>query len=96
MVVDGLHPGWIYLAAVSVVTFWAYGFDKRRAIRGKRRIPERWLHLLALAGGTLGALAGQQLFRHKNRKWKFLLVFGFIALVQAAVIGWWVFVRRPS
>ena len=46
-------------AAASVAAFLAYGLDKRRAIRGRRRIPEAWLHLLELLGSAGADLVKQ-------------------------------------
>ena len=62
-----------YLAAINFTTWVAYGLDKGRAKSGKWRIPERTLLLLALIGGSLGALAGMIMFRHKTRKPKFYI-----------------------
>ena len=62
-----------YVAANNFTTWVAYGLDKGRAKSGKWRIPERTLLLLALAGGSLGALAGMIMFRHKTRKLKFYI-----------------------
>ena len=62
-----------YLAAINFTTWVVYGLDKGRAKSGKWRIPERTLLLLALAGGSLGALAGMIMFRHKTRKPKFYI-----------------------
>ena len=62
-----------YLAVINFTTWAAYGLDKGRAKSGKWRIPERTLLLLALAGGSLGALAGMIMFRHKTRKPKFYI-----------------------
>ena len=73
-------------AAVSFVTFVVYGIDKRRAIRGRRRVPERTLHLLELLGGWPGAILGQALFRHKRRKLSYMAVFAMIVAVHVA--GW--------
>lgn len=39
------------LFVMSVVTFVVYGWDKRRACKGCRRVPERTLHILAFFGG---------------------------------------------
>ena len=50
------------------------------------RIPEIVLHLLTLIGGTLGALLGQLIFRHKIKKIKFIIVFWVIVIVQVVVI----------
>ena len=50
-------PVILYLLAVNVVTAAVYGADKRKALRHRRRIPEKTLILLAAAGGSAGALA---------------------------------------
>ncbi|NLH16852.1 MAG: DUF1294 domain-containing protein [Phycisphaerae bacterium] len=84
-----LHPAWIYLIAVSAIAFLFYGYDKVQARRNGGRIPEVVLHLLALAGGTIGAFLGQFLFRHKTKKWEFRLVFILIVIVQLGLIVWW-------
>ncbi len=77
----------IYVIA-SIVTFIAYGLDKRAASRGAWRIRERTLHLLELAGGWPGALLAQQVFRHKTRDFRFRLVFwSVVALHLALWIG---------
>ncbi|WP_080744828.1 cold shock and DUF1294 domain-containing protein [Cupriavidus necator] len=55
----------------SIITFFAYADDKTRASRNAWRTPETTLHLLALCGGSPGALAAQHLLRHKNRKREF-------------------------
>ncbi len=77
----------LYLLGISLVTFVQYGWDKRQARKQKRRIPEKRLHLLALAGGTLGAFLGQLTFRHKTRKKRFQIVFIGVVLLQMAVIA---------
>ncbi len=84
-----IHPLWIYLIAISLLTFCFYGNDKYQAIHQKRRIPELVLHILALAGGSIGALAGQLIFHHKTKKLKFQVIFILIAAVQISLIIWW-------
>ncbi len=64
---------WLYLAAVNVAGFALMGADKRRARQEKWRIPEWTLFAVALAGGSLGALAGMYLFHHKTRHWYFVV-----------------------
>ena len=52
--------------------------------------PEIVLHLLALIGGTIGALLGQMVFRHKTRKMSFRVIFIATVVLQIAMIcGWW-------
>jgi len=77
-----------WIAAVSLVAFFAFRADKQAAIRGERRTPEATLLLLAAAGGSPGAIAAQQLFRHKTRKEPFRSLLWSIATAQAAAAAW--------
>ena len=78
------------IAALNVLTFAAFGVDKRRstmrtrqrAKRPPRRIPERRLLQLALLGGTPAAYAARAMFRHKTRKQPFSRWLHTIAAVQ--------------
>jgi uncharacterized membrane protein YsdA (DUF1294 family) len=71
------------------VAFWALASDKRRAMAGLRRTPERDLLGLALLGGSAGAIAAQQMFRHKTRKEPFRTLLWSTAAVQvAALVAW--------
>lgn len=79
-----------YLAGVNATTLGAYLYDKSVAGGGLWRVPEAVLHLLAIAGGSPAALAGQHLLRHKTRKPGFRAWFFAIIAVQAlAVVVWW-------
>ena len=59
----------LYLPAINVATFSAFGADKRRARRESWRIPEKTRLLLSLLGGSAGARRGMRIFHHKTRKW---------------------------
>ena len=85
-----INPLWIYLVSITLITFIFYGYDKYQAIKNKNRIPELVLHFLALAGGSIGGLAGQYFFHHKTKKLKFQIFFILIAIVQIASIIWWI------
>jgi|GEM_PF-2660439 len=50
-------------------------------------IPEAVLHLLALAGGTIGAIAGQLTFHHKTKKLSFRVIYIIIVIVQISTGG---------
>lgn len=77
-----------YLAAVNVVSFLVYGGDKLSARRGGRRVPERTLLLLALFGGSLGALLAMRLSRHKTRHWYFRYGVPVFFLLHLGLLAW--------
>ena len=77
----------IWAAAMSLAAFCAMGFDKRRARRGGRRVPEKTLLMLALLGGSPGAVAGMHCFRHKTRHWYFRWGLPAILLLQCAALA---------
>lgn len=76
----------IYVALVNVVGFLMYGVDKWNAKHGLRRIPEKTLLGIAVAGGSVGACVGMQLFRHKIRKPKFYIGIPVIFAVQLVLL----------
>ena len=54
----------IYYLLMNVVTFAAYGIDKRKAIKDQWRIPEATLLALACLGGFIGAPLGMLVSHH--------------------------------
>ena len=76
----------IFYTAVSVIAFFAYGIDKRRAKRRKWRIPESLLLGLGVFGGAVGALIGMNLFRHKTRHLYFWLINLLALAAQIALL----------
>ena len=88
----------IYAAAtliMSVITFAAFGNDKKKAKRSMWRTPEAVLLTLSLLGGSIGALAGMRffnfkkrgfsLFHHKTRKPKFIILVPLTLIIWAAL-----------
>ncbi len=81
-------PVLVYLALANLFAFAAMGLDKSSARRGGERIPERTLLALAAAGGGLGAVFAQQMFRHKTRKQPFAGVLYAILITQLALAAY--------
>lgn len=86
---SGALPAAVLLAygTASGVLFIIYGIDKSRAQRQERRVPESYLQLIAVLCGWPGGLLAQQIFRHKTRKYSFLLAFWLAAIVNVLVLA---------
>jgi uncharacterized membrane protein YsdA (DUF1294 family) len=82
----------IWYILTNLLLFSIYGVDKNQAIIGGRRIPEKFFHYLAAAGGFIGGLLGQNFFRHKTRKPVFLWVLGISAAVH--FVAWFVWLNE--
>ena len=84
--------GWtvllVWLAVINLLTFIVYGADKRRARKGKWRVPDKTLFLLPLLGGSIGALLGMRVFHHKTKHWYFVWGIPAILLAQIALAVW--------
>ena len=74
----------IYLATLNIATFLTYGLDKWKARRGRWRIREFALLLLAVLGGSIGAWAGMRVWHHKTMHKKFRYDIPAILLLQIA------------
>jgi uncharacterized membrane protein YsdA (DUF1294 family) len=68
------------------VTFVVYGIDKWKAKRGNWRISEAALLMLAVIGGTIGALLGMKVWHHKTMHLKFKYGLPLILLAQITLI----------
>ena len=76
-----------YLIAVNVAAWIMYGLDKWKARSGKWRISERNLLIVALIGGSVGALAGMLMFRHKTKKPKFVVGIPVMLVVHCVIVA---------
>ena len=87
------------LICINVVTFVVYGIDKWRSTSGRLlptgrkkskqgswRISEATLLLLAVIGGSIGALLGMQVWHHKTMHKKFKYGLPLILLAQIILI----------
>lgn len=62
-----------YLLIINALAFLLMLADKRKAVKKVWRIPEATLLAVAAIGGSLGAILGMRLFRHKTLHLKFSL-----------------------
>ncbi|MDD6024026.1 MAG: DUF1294 domain-containing protein [Oscillospiraceae bacterium] len=84
----------IYLLVINIVAFALMGIDKSRARNGQWRISEASLFLSAILGGSIGSIAGMQLFRHKTKHWYFQ--FGIPAILMIQLILAFFLFRSPG
>lgn len=85
-----------YLLLLSIITFFAYGGDKRKAKKGAYRTKEKTLLLLSFFGGAFGGYPAMLLFRHKTKgeHWYFTFVNLLGIIVHAALMVLLIFVWK--
>lgn len=67
----------------NLITFIIFGIDKLLARMNRKRISEKILISFAIAGGSVGAVFAQKIFRHKTQKFRYL--FWVILIVQFVI-----------
>lgn len=72
----------IYLIIINIIGFFIMWIDKRKAKKGKWRIPENTLFLITLLGGGVGTISGMYTFRHKTKKLKFTIGMPAILILE--------------
>ena len=77
-----------YLIVINIVTFLVYGIDKWKAKQGSWRISEATLLMLAVIGGSIGALFGMKIWHHKTMHKKFKYGLPLILIIQIILIGY--------
>lgn len=78
---------YIYLIVINAVAFLMYGIDKEKARKGKWRIKEKDLILVAVIGGSIGAFLGMYFFHHKTRHWYFRYGIPVIMILQIIIVA---------
>ena len=77
-----------YLLAVNIASFLLYGIDKYKAKKGKWRVSEATLLMMAVIGGSIGAWAGMRLWHHKTMHKKFKYGIPVIIIMQIALVAY--------
>lgn len=76
----------IYIIFINITSFLLMFIDKRKAINHKWRISESTLLLSAILGGSIGAILGMNIFRHKTKHLKFKFGLPLILIIQLSLI----------
>ncbi|MBQ6005351.1 MAG: DUF1294 domain-containing protein [Selenomonadaceae bacterium] len=76
-----------YLAAVNVVTFALFAWDKYCATHDKWRVRESTLLFWSAIGGAIGAGAAMNICHHKTLHLKFKFGVPFLLFIQIILFG---------
>ena len=75
----------IYLLIINALAFVLMCIDKQKAKKHAWRIPEAVLLSIAVLGGSIGTMAGMEIFRHKTKHRRFSIGVPIIIVVQLAL-----------
>ena len=76
----------IYLLSINLIGILIMLIDKKKAIKGSWRIPEKSLLIVAMMGGAIGTMIGMYWFRHKTKKLRFTIGFPVILITEIVLI----------
>ena len=75
-----------YLLAINALSFILFGLDKYKAKKGKWRISEATLLMMAVIGGSIGAWTGMRLWHHKTMHKQFKYGIPIIIIMQVSLV----------
>lgn len=82
-----MNPILAYMLVINLIAFILYGIDKNKAKKKKWRIPEKTLIGVGAIGGSVGALLGMYVFRHKTKHWHFRILLPIFLVLQVLIIA---------
>jgi uncharacterized membrane protein YsdA (DUF1294 family) len=65
--------------------------DKHKAKKGKWRISEATLFVIAFLGGSIGEIIGMHMFRHKTKKKRFTIGLPAILIIEILILVYYKF-----
>ncbi len=84
-----------YILALNVISFIIVGYDKRRTVKDKWRIPEKRFFTFAFLGGALGVYLGMKHFRHKTLHKHFVYLIPLIIILNIVLFYFVIFNVLP-
>ncbi len=78
-----------YFLLANIIAFALMGIDKRKAKKHAWRIQERTLFVSAIIGGSIGAMYGMHVFRHKTQHKSFIIGMPCIFGIQLLLVALW-------
>ena len=84
----------IYFIIINIIGFLIMLIDKRKAEKGKWRIPEKTIFIVTAFGGGIGTIAGMYACHHKTRKLQFTIGLPFITILEIIGIVYYGFINK--
>ena len=79
-------PYLIYFICINLISVAVCITDKRKAIKGSRRVSEKTLFSLCFLGGSVGMYLTMKAVRHKTLHKRFMIGVPLIFLLQIAIV----------
>lgn len=76
----------VFYCVMSIIGYVSMAQDKQKAVKQKRRIPEKTLLTIALLGGCFGSFLGMRLRRHKTKHATFFIGLPILMLVHLSLL----------
>ena len=76
----------IFCLSMNIVGFTVCYWDKRAAVKGQWRVPEKNLLIMGLAGGAVGIFVAMLMFRHKTKHIQFMVGMPLIIILNLYVL----------
>ena len=83
---DAYYYLFIYLLLINGLAFVLMAFDKRRAKRRGRRVPEQRLFLISALGGAFGTWLGMRAWRHKTNHRSFVVGIPYLIALNLIIV----------
>ena len=79
-------PYLIYFICINLISVAVFITDKRKAIKGNRRVSEKTLFALCFLGGSVGMYLTMKAIRHKTLHKRFMIGIPLIIFFQIAIV----------
>lgn len=75
-----------YLFIINIIAFCIIYIDKQKARNKKWRVSEKCIFFVSFIGGGLGTFISMLIFRHKTKKWYFIIGIPCIIILQICLL----------
>lgn len=81
----------VYFLTINIIAAITFYSDKVNAVKSRKRVPEKTLHLFEIAGGVFAILLLMFTIRHKNQKKAYYLWTYLIFAIWILLLGFLIY-----